>query len=82
MDIFKRNQDPAGSAKNLDDNDKEFEDLGRSARLKEIEKGFQEVVAGAASNSDKQGKTVEKVSKAEIHEMTEFEKEWFSFLEE
>ena len=73
MDIFKRSGggDSGSSASNDDEGKKEeFEDLGRSVRLKEIEKGFQDVPK----------KSVEEDQ--EDSAMKEFEKNWFAFLEE
>ena len=79
MDIFKRNQESAGAggggiAKGEEKRD-DFEDLGRSARLKEIEKGFQDAADSINTGAeDGQAKN--------SSEILEFEKEWFSFLEE
>ena len=76
MDIFKRHQDATGSIASSSSGEnstrkEDFEDLGRSARLKEIEKGFQDVPEDQQcekGNGDS--------------EIKEFEMDWFSFLEE
>ena len=72
MDIFNRHS----QGKKEDPDDGEFEDLGKSVRLKSIESEFQDALVEARSRHSEESRSCERTFLAVK------EKEWFSFLDE
>lgn len=74
MDLFNRHKEGSLSSEASSEAQEEFEDLGKSVRLKEVEKGFEEARPG----DENEGFNLDRARA----DLAAFEREWLLFLEE